>query len=60
MKLVLESLIFRLWFIFGTMKTTLEAEGLEGWICVERVGEEAVDPDMLTSEKQRKGEDVSL
>jgi hypothetical protein len=51
-KLVLDSLIFRLWFIFGTVKITLEAEGLESWVCVERVGEEAVDEavdiDMVT------------
>jgi hypothetical protein len=57
-KLVLESLIFRLWFIFGTVKTTLEVEGLEGWVGVDQVGEEAVeeaiDPKMITGEERRE------
>ncbi len=51
--------------MFGTVKITLEEEGLEEWCFSDRVGdeavEEAVEPDMMTGGKNKKeGEDISL
>jgi hypothetical protein len=54
MKLLLESLISKLWFMFGTMKITLEEDGLEDDYFSDLVGEETVEPYMITGRKKRR------